>query len=433
MRRVVLVLDGSEAMNQAADLLPTRLLAVWKPVALMAAAYLEVEPVARMSVVVLRDGIARRVCAPTSNAEDVAHAILTKYADPKGSGVFSLANGLQALMAEFGDALDDPFAVSQKRHNAESGVRDGIGSSEGNRTAVGINASNAEVILVCGSVTTIDAVDVFKLIETYCARFNTGYDANSKCYVGVPPVHVISLDGAPNVLQHLAAATKGDVSCPINGEHFARLLLARLPSASAAVVAAVSGGGLVSSTGDTAGEEPAATATAVRRTFRVREQAATARHGAFEMVKVGLIPAPDATARADGSRAAEIAQLAPCCPQCLADCPSLPAPCRQCGLALLDETVAALDFLAHKSFTWLELDPLAASSAPPAVLAADGSLHCTVCRQPSRGRRLGPTLLQCDLCEPSGRVAPWMGVCEQCVGRIEAAIHICPLCGADGT
>jgi hypothetical protein len=398
MRRTVLVLDASEAMNQTADLKPTRLTAVWRPIVCFAAAYLEADPIARISVVLLRDGIAKRVCAATSNVDDVESAIRVKYAEAKGSGTFSIVNGLNAVMAELGDPLD-PYSADSVM------IQPAPPQPGSQRTAPAVrvptaNSANAEIILLSGSVTSIDAGDIFKTLTLFRSRFNSGVDAATGTFVGVPKIHIISLDGSPHVLQHIATATNGELLCPMNAEHFARVLLHLLPKP---VEDSRYRGTL---------------AQAGQGSSRRRGRAdAFGAEGPAEMSMVGLIAESGVAAGAG------------LCPLCHAAAPPLPAPCRSCGIALLEEGVAGHAEMASKARRWVPLPSQRAAPDGSDEVASVSKWRCVACTRDVGG---ASDLLQCELCTPSGCAAADDGVCIECAFMADTQLHCCPVCGALG-
>lgn len=360
MRRAVLVLDGSESMNSSTDFQPNRLLALWPLVTHFASAFLEADPVARMSIIVARDGVARRVCAATSSAESLAHAIEEGYVAPRGSGAFSLENCVQAVAAELGDVMmpmpgAEPVDSGRGRRPPQP-AGDSVDPSTPRQS------SFAEVILVCGSVTSVDAGDVLKTIDSFVHR---------GLAVGVVPCwNVISLDGAPHILNHIATATGGVLQCPMHAEHLARQLLSLCPVVGHA-------GTLVN------GNVP-------------RQPEVVA------MTGVGAVTA--------------IGPQRGLCPLCHLRAPTLPAPCRGCGIALISEAAAARAMLASRVITWIEAASNLASSSCVACAAQIAS---------------GDPVYRCDACDAGGSRSE-DAMCAACRDYAHNELHMCPICGAAG-
>lgn len=282
MRRAVFALDGSAAMNAASDLKPTRLLGLWPALATFLRAYLEADPVSRVSVLVGRDGVAQRITNATSNADDVVAVVDREYVAPQGSGTFSLDNLLRTAIAEF--TVD--------------------GRSHGDRT----------LIIVSGSVSSVDAGDVF--------------DAIDRCVdVGIT-CHAVAMDGASHVLQVLTAKTGGQLLCPMNAEHLARLLFSLCPSA----------------------EIPTRTATASRT------------------VVAGFVD--------------DAATAAPRCPLCQSLVRTLPGPCAVCGACLVKESEGCSSQLTFRSVAAMGVEGACAACGVTSIDATAvccGQQLCAAC------------------------------------------------------
>ena len=171
VRKTVLLLDASNAMNSNCDFLPTRLLALRNPLCNAVRHYFEERPFALMAVVVLRDGVAHCVAPLTNCADEIVRRLDERYFLVSGSGAVSLDNGLKVGLSLLSLRACDTFSTN-------------------------------EMILISACVFVCDAGDVFQTIRCVKSR-------RIRC-------SAVSLSGAVNVIQSLCTDTGGQLYCPMD-------------------------------------------------------------------------------------------------------------------------------------------------------------------------------------------------------------------------
>lgn len=194
MRRAVLLLDGSEAMASSADYAPSRLYAMRGPVHSFVHGFLESNPLSLLGVVVMRDGVARKLCGLTNSCQRVLEVLEQRYFLYPPQGNLSLDNGLRACLSELAEPLhrgDEDGRMELSHH-----------------PSVLAGSYNSRIVLLFGSVTVVDAGDVFSPIELL----------KKKRIV----VDVISLSGGAHIAEKVAEDTGGQLMCPLHLDHLSQ-------------------------------------------------------------------------------------------------------------------------------------------------------------------------------------------------------------------
>jgi transcription initiation factor TFIIH subunit 2 len=180
MLRTVLLLDGSSAMSSNVDYLPSRLLALRPHVMTFVQLVLQSTPLASVGAIVVRDGIAHRICGVTNSFQEVAQQLEAKYFASTCSGPMTLENCLRVAAAEL---LGLQGSMSERR-SIKLALR---------------------IVLVTGSVGVADGGDVTALFPLLQRNDIT--------------VDVVSLAGELHILSLLVRSTGGVFCCPMNYEH----------------------------------------------------------------------------------------------------------------------------------------------------------------------------------------------------------------------
>nr|CCC50009.1 putative DNA repair and transcription factor protein, fragment [Trypanosoma vivax Y486] len=204
MLRTVLLVDGSEAVNCSADYLPTRLLALRPQLHAFVHTYFDENPLAALGVVVMRDGVAHRICSCTTNATDILQALEVKYFLFGGSGAMSLENGLRLALSE----LVELKRIAKRLR--QDGVDTGNGSNGSRGPTLEQPSARLRIVVISSSVTLVDPHDVFA-VQRLVARLRVRVD-------------VISFSGAVHALEEAAAVTGGMLHTPLGYDHLTTIL-----------------------------------------------------------------------------------------------------------------------------------------------------------------------------------------------------------------
>ncbi|EPY41459.1 transcription initiation factor TFIIH subunit 2 [Angomonas deanei] len=199
MQRTVLLLDGSEAMNNSGDYLPSYLLAIRNPVYEFIAHYLESSPLVSLGVVVIRDGVCRRLVSPTTNYKDIVSVLERDYFLYGGSGSFSLVNGLRLSLSEL---VDMKRIVAATQGGKVRGLMGAVDPAS--------RATRRRIVLLSASVTVVDPTNVEHTLSLVA-----GCDVR---------LDVISFTGAVHVFERAAEGTGGKLYCPLSYDHLTRLM-----------------------------------------------------------------------------------------------------------------------------------------------------------------------------------------------------------------
>ena len=393
------------------ELPPTAHLGLRPYVSAFVTSYLHQSPLALLSVVVARDGIAH-VASPLSTSEDsILGRIEARYflVNPP-TGMMSLENSLRVALATLEVDVDKVLAA------AASGDR---AAPLPNRT----NSYQRRIVVVTGSVSVLDPGDVMKIVRVACADQGIVVD-------------VVSLSGAPYVLAAAASATHGQFHCPISGggDDLLRIMegLASLRSLDSGAVEGPTITGddeeaLGALLGESAVKEEAALQASPSSTLlligtkRERREDGEGResidavalanvvsmglpqsslaHGKTPLPQsLGLITQPLNTTTA--AHEVDVGPLLPQlrCPRCAA-LVSLPSVCPVCCLIVSSLPLMHGTYVAMNSTRFVPPTATSGLASPPRISAAEGS---SADRYATMSEVISKLVVRCSLCGSQG-------------------------------
>lgn len=371
MLKTILLLDGSEAMNNASDYLPSYLLAMRPPLLRFMVQYLDATPLASLGVVVMRNGIAERLCPCTTNVSELADTLERDYFLYGGAGATSLENGLRMALSELVDL----------KKMAAAGVgaaSPGVASPQQQSGVAQLRA-----VIVSASVTFIDPTDIFRVMATMAA-FRVVVD-------------VVSLTGAVHVFDECARQTGGRLHCPLGFDHL-------LETMHLLAVGRAGGGRRKRRRAGGGGEDD--------------NYNSNSTVGKAPMVPIGF---PVYLRRRDDNGGNESAATTTAtthylaCPQCHLIQTSIPSTCPLCKLLLCNVCLTYATFVAHNGL------------APPSTPVPTRRLlleeqHCGLCGVHGANPREGGTFHRCNGCRAVR--------CTACDVFVKGSLGLCPGCVA---
>lgn len=368
MLKTILLLDGSEAMNSSSDYLPSYLLAMRPPLLRFVSQYLNATPLALLGVVVMRNGVADRLCPCTTNASELADTLERDYFLYGGAGVTSLENGLRMALSEL---VDLKKAVSLSKSDAA------VTASVHRQTG----AAQLHIVIVSASVTFIDPTDVFRVIATM-ATFRIVMD-------------VVSLTGAVHVFDECARQTGGHLYCPLNYDHLFSIM-------------------------HTLGVGRARSGGLRRPRKRPRGGESKGEEEKVPMVAVGF---PVYVHRTTGDTTTTY--LA--CPQCHFIQTSIPSTCPLCKLLLCNVCLTYSTFVSHNSLaastTEVPIrDLLRTHDRKPSSQRQEEHIRCSLCDTHCGNPKEGGTFYACRACHCLR--------CSSCDLFVRESLGMCPGCVA---
>ncbi|KAG5503511.1 hypothetical protein JKF63_05651 [Porcisia hertigi] len=326
MLRTVLLLDGSDAMNNNSDYLPNYLLAMRPPLLRFVERYLDSTPLASLGVVVMRDGVSHRLLPCTTNHNEIVDALERDYFLHGGSGNTSMENGLRMAMSELVNMREVAALTEAAAKTSSSSI-----AARDPRAAWKGSATQLNIIVFIASVTLIDPTDVFAVVNIMAALSIR--------------ISIVSLVGAVHVYEVCAAQTGGTLYCPLNYDHLLHIIDESSTSHRAIAMTRKKGklrGGRQ------------------QRTKRSREDGDGDDDGsdAPRLIPIGCpvylkAPASDSTGP---SSTASSCSLYLACPQCHLIQLTVPTTCSMCRLLLCSAPMLYSTFVSHNSL------------APPAKL-----------------------------------------------------------------
>eukprot|EP00796_Vickermania_ingenoplastis_P007997 gene7997-5557_t len=395
MLKTVLLLDGSEAMNSAADYQPSYLLAIRQPLLHFVKRCLASSTLASIGVVVMREGVARCELSCTNNAADVASVLEADYFLYGGSGCLSLENGLRATMAEL---IDDPQKLL--RRNASGGAPPPASADPV------VEAVDRQVILISAAVTVVDPSDVFSVIRFFSrAGIRT---------------HVLSLLGPVHVFSELAHRTGGTFYCPRNYGHCRRILSDLALGQADRRSQALSSIPHVEPRWMVPVGFPKA-----KRIIKAEAKAAIKAEG----------PEPATASPPPGADAAD-SDVCLVCPECEEPQNAIPSTCRRCGLRLCSPPFIYAMFTARNHLLPATAPtPPSAAPPPPHSTAQGAETNHKRPREDEAPNQSGewPTRGMCELCAFSAAAVVRcrhcsVARCADCEAYCRDVLHLCPSC-----
>lgn len=201
MRRLGIFLDSSAAMsNEKSDFKPTSLLFSIRLLEAFIPDFLRRNTLGSASVFELRDGICQQIAPvvgkwsanPHQIVGDIQHRFQQKSA-ALGSGTASVVNALRVMCCELGAEGGAHGHQVNKSNNTNNNLSSSLSGFSGH--------CSSSALLITSAITLVDAADVFASIDQVVK-------------LGIK-VDVLSLCGAPHVLETLCQRTGGQLLCPV--------------------------------------------------------------------------------------------------------------------------------------------------------------------------------------------------------------------------